>query len=139
MINLAGGKFKMGVPELSFAFVDVRDVAAAHVAAAVRPGAKGRYILTADSLSMLDMANLMRAALPRPYPLPTRFLPKFLLWLVGPTQGFSRRFVTRNVGWPLAFDNSRSKSELGIVYTRSAKTFLDHVAQLEADGLLPSK
>ncbi|MCU0664654.1 MAG: NAD-dependent epimerase/dehydratase family protein [Myxococcota bacterium] len=136
MINLAGGKFKMGVPDLRFALVDVRDVAAAHIAAATLAQASGRYILTSGSLSVLDMADLMRARLPRPYPLPKRLAPKFIVWLAGPSQGFSRRFVKQNVGWPLAFDNSRSISELRIQYTSPTKTLVDHVAQLEADGLL---
>lgn len=139
MISLAGGKFKAGVPALRFGFVDVRDVAKAHVAAATNPKATGRYILTSASLSMLDMADLLRRALPRPYPLPKREAPKLLIWLIGPTQGFSRRYVKQNVGWSLSFDNSRSKDDLGIAYTSPTKTLLDHVAQLEADGILPQR
>jgi len=69
------------VPRLSFAFVDVRDVAAAHVAALTAPGAGGhRFPMGERNLSLLEFANILRGRFPQ-Y---ARKLPRFELpnWAV---------------------------------------------------------
>ena len=69
------------VPRLSFAFVDVRDVAAAHVAALTAPGAGGhRFPMGERNLSLLEFANILR----RRFPAYAAKLPRFELpnWVV---------------------------------------------------------
>ncbi|MFN4150985.1 MAG: NAD-dependent epimerase/dehydratase family protein, partial [Candidatus Sericytochromatia bacterium] len=58
MISMGNGKYATGVPELYFSIVDVRNVAKAHVNAAIKPEAKGRYILVNKVLQMLDISNI---------------------------------------------------------------------------------
>ena len=48
----------------------------------------------------------------------------------------TRKFVDRNVGYPLAFDNSRSQKELGLTYRPVEETIIDHFQQMLDDGLV---
>jgi len=136
MLSLLNGTYKSGVPDLHFGIVDVRNIAEAHVLAATRPEANGRYIVSNTSKSMLGIADSIRAAYGNKYAkLPKRKLPKFLMYLFGPLQGFSWKYVGRNVGWPIKFNNSRSK-DLGVQYLALEQTLKDHVEQIEAGGFL---
>jgi nucleoside-diphosphate-sugar epimerase len=134
MIKLLSGGFKTGAPYLSFGYVDVRDVAAAHVLAGTKKSASGRHITCATSKTMLEVADILRKEFGNKYKLPTRELPKFLMYLVGPLAGFSWKFVGDNIGISTDFDNSYSKTDLGLVYRDLSETFKDQVAQLIESG-----
>jgi len=55
------GYFFYGVPDLSLATVDVREVAQAHIQAALNPAASGRYILAErEMVSFLKIAKILR-------------------------------------------------------------------------------
>lgn len=135
--DLGSGKMRTGVPNLVFGLVDVRDVARAHILAGDTPAAQGRHILSAGEMSMLQMARALAPKFPR-YPFPTFEIPKAMAWLVGPlfTAGVTRAFVSRNVGWPLRFDNSKSRRELGVQYRALDQTLAEHFQQLIDDGQL---
>ena len=69
------------VPRLSFSIIDVRDVAAAHVAALAAPSAGGhRFPMGERNLSLLEFANILR----RRFPAYAAKLPRFELpdWVV---------------------------------------------------------
>ncbi|MFT5645704.1 MAG: nucleoside-diphosphate-sugar epimerase [Aureispira sp.] len=134
MIQLISGGFKTGAPYLSFGFVDVRDVAAAHILAGTKESASGRHITCATSKTMLEAASVLRKEFGNKYQLPSKQLPKFLMYLVGPLAGFSWKFVRNNIGIAAGFDNSYSKNDLGLVYRDLSETFKDQVAQLEESG-----
>jgi dihydroflavonol-4-reductase len=70
-----------GIPDLGFALVDVRDVAAMHVAAMTVPQAAGeRFIVAGEHTAMQDIAAILaRRYGPRGYRVPTRHLPSFLI------------------------------------------------------------
>lgn len=137
MIQFLNGSFRAGVPELWLGVVDVRDAAAAHVQAALLPTASGRYIAVADSLSLLEISKLMRVdEFGLKNKLPKGETSKALIWLIAPLVGMQRSYVVRNVGFPLYFNNERSKLELGIHYRLPAETFNDHIRQIVKDGLL---
>ncbi len=137
MMQFLNGTFRGGVPRLWLGVVDVRDVATAHVQAALLPHARGRYIVAAKSLSLLAIAQCLE---PQRYQLrnrlPRREIPKPLIWLIAPLVGMQRRYVARNVNFPIHFNNQRSIEDLGLEYRAVAKTLDDHMAQLVADGLL---
>lgn len=139
MIEFLNGSFRMGVPRLWLGVVDVRDVAAAHIRAALLPQAKHRYIVVADSLRLLEIARLLR---PDDYGLENRLpyfeVPKPLIWLLAPFVGMQRSFVARNVNFPLYFNNHRSRQELGLTYMPVETTLNDHCCQIISDGLLQS-
>jgi nucleoside-diphosphate-sugar epimerase len=132
MRGMADGTYRQGVPELWFGLVDVRDVARAHIAACLTPAARGRYILCAESASLWDIARRLRAEFGERNQLPRMKAPKLLMWLLAPRFGFTRTYVSRNVGTPVRFDNARSRTELGISYTRIDKTLREHFEQVAA-------
>jgi nucleoside-diphosphate-sugar epimerase len=114
-----GTTFAYGVVDIPLAVVDVRDVAAAHIAAAYKEDAAGRNIIVSIGTNALALGRAIAEKFPPPqYPIPTTPLPlpKFLLWGLGPFVGLSRRFVAENVGYELHFDNSKSQTELGMKY-----------------------
>lgn len=136
MRDLGNGRQRTGVPMLEFGIVDVREVATAHILAGLNSSAEGRFVLSAYTASLLQMAIILRTRFPQ-YPLPTRQLPKFLVKLVAPiAAGVSRKFVQKNVGYALRFDNSRSKDVLDVQYRPLTETLCDHFQQMIDDGLL---
>jgi nucleoside-diphosphate-sugar epimerase len=123
------GKFAFGMPDMSVAVVDVRDVAAAHIEAATRPEASGRYILAQEQMvSFLDMAGMLREVHRRPYLLPRRPIPAWLIKVVGPLFGVSGRYLRNHIGIRFRVDNHRSREQLGVVYRPVRDTLQDHYA-----------
>lgn len=123
------GSFFYGMPDMSVIPVDVREVAAAHIVAANRPEVSGRYILANDQMvSFLEIAKLLRAVHRRPFLLPSRRLPAWLIKAIGPLFGLSRRYLRNHVGIRFAVDNRRSRELLGIVYRPLNDTLADHYA-----------
>ena len=136
MINLVGGQFKTGAPPLHFGMVDVRDVARAHILAGDHPEAEGRHIVSAQEMEILAMAELIREHYDGELPLPKGRLPRWALFLFGPLQGFSWKYLRRNLGYPLKFDNTRSREQLGLQYRPLRETLIEQVQQLQRDGLV---
>jgi len=136
MIQLGDGTFKAGVPELHNGIVDVRDVASAHIKAAYTPQASGRHIVVSAEATLLDIANVLRKHFGDGYPFPKRQVPKFVFWLIAPMMGYTRQFVSRNVGIPIRFDNAYSKTDLRMTYIAIEQTVKEHFQQILDDGLL---
>ena len=114
---LNGSQVESGVTPLNLPDVDVRDVAAAHIAAAERPAANGRYILSGrHPATLLDYVALLKPAFP------TREMPS-------KAQG---PWVLQ----PHTFDNSRSIRELGVSYIPQKQTVHDMLAKLVDIGLV---
>ncbi|MBN1338107.1 MAG: NAD-dependent epimerase/dehydratase family protein [Bacteroidales bacterium] len=130
MKNILQGKFKMGAPELWFGFVDVRDVANAHILALENPKAAGRHILAERTMNMLELAGIIRGLFGDKYKLPAKNSPKLLMYLIGPMFGVNARFVRRNVGYPLKLNTSKSRNILGLTYTHIEKSIEDMVKQM---------
>lgn len=141
MRDMLGGKLRTGVPDLSFGIVDVRDVAAAHVAAVTSEAAAGkRFICCKEVFSMLQMADALRARYPK-QPLPGMQVPKFLMYMVGPLlAGLTWHFISHNVGVPFSLDNTQARTVLGLAFARStAETLADMAESMFQHGLLPRK
>lgn len=115
-------------PDIHIGMVDVRDVADAHVRAAYVPDAEGRHLLCAVDGSYGQIVEALRGR--DDVSLPRTRAPKPLLWLLGPTQGVTRRWVTRNVGHPWRGDASKSVRELGVRYRPLAETVNDMADQV---------
>ena len=137
MKQFGDGTMKVGVPALTVGIVDVRDVAQAHVQAGFSSDARGRYIVSAQEMSFLEMAAVLRSHFGSAYPFPRRELPKALVWLIGPlAAGIERGFVSRNVGYPLQLDNRRGRVELGLTYRPVEQTLVEHFQQMLDDKLV---
>ncbi len=130
MSDLIGGKYRLGVPYMQFGFVDVRDVANAHIQALETDNAQGRYILVANVASLLELSNSIARAFPNRFKLPRRTVPKALLYIVGWLFRFSPKFIKRNVGYSIKISNRRSVEELGLCYTNFDTTVGDMVTQM---------
>lgn len=124
------GKFRTGTLDLMSGWVDVRDVAFAHVEAAIRDDAEGRHIVCAANMSFFEAGKLIEAELGERVKPPKRVVPKLLAYLIAPLNGFSLAFVARNVGHPLKLDGSKARERLGVKYRPVRETLVEHTKQL---------
>ncbi|KZZ84082.1 SDR family oxidoreductase [Bacillus sp. SJS] len=136
ILDLLKGKYKTGVPRLVNGVVDVRDVAKAHKLAAFMNTASGRFLLSNEEATLLDMAKVLEKNFPKQYPLPKWEVPKPLIWLLAPKIGLTRPYVSKNVGIPAKFDHSKSVRELGMTYRSLETTLIDQKEQMDEDGLI---
>ena len=135
MAHFIDGSMALGAPALQVGVVDVRDVARIHIAAGYTPSARGRYIANAETVSLLDMGNALRRKFGNRWTFPRIELPKFLIKLSAPAAGLTRPYVERNVGWPVRYDNSRTRDELGIEFMPAEQSVVDHFQQMIDDGI----
>jgi nucleoside-diphosphate-sugar epimerase len=104
------------LPDFSFDVIDVRDVAAAHIAAMENSSANGhRYIL---SNRMVHLKEFSRIGLrdefePQGYKIASRDLPKVVVW-IGKFLSSIMKELYHSLGKNLKFSNERMVSELGI-------------------------
>jgi nucleoside-diphosphate-sugar epimerase len=137
MKHFGDGTLKAGAPRIGFGVVDVRDIAEAHYRAGFTPEAKGRYIVSGHNSDLAELAALLRGHFGDRYPIPTRTMPKWLVWLFGPMldRSVTRKFVSANIGLPLRFDNSKGRRELGLTYRPLEQTVVDFFQQMVDTGV----
>jgi len=127
LAELLKGYFFYGAADFSFTYVDVRDVALAHLRAAQREQAHGRYILAEKNMiSFLEMAQVLRPFHRHPWQLPRWTLPNALVRLIGPAFGLTQEYIRNHLGIRFSVDNRRSIEELGIQYRPIEHTLKDH-------------
>jgi len=137
MKQLGDGSLKSGIPHLGMGVVDVRDVAQAHIEVAFNEKTQGRHIICGHNSFFLEIAQLISKKYPK-YPLPKKELPKFLVWLFGPliNKAMTRKYVSRNIGYPWKANNSKSKEELKMSYRDLESTVQEHFGQLIENKLV---
>lgn len=103
------------IPNLNWAVVDVRDVAAAHVAGMTADGAAGfRHILALGNRSMRELAKILAGHVnPQGYKVPTGNLPSFLLKIIAWFDP-AVRLVLNDLDTQQNVDNTRMREVLGI-------------------------
>ncbi|MDX2362413.1 MAG: aldehyde reductase [Crocinitomicaceae bacterium] len=138
MKQIGNGDLKMGAPEFNVGCIDVRDLAEAHYQAGIRPEAKGRYIISGENSGFSQIAKYVKDKFPN-YPISTRKLPKFMIWLLAPSIGMTRKEVSLNVGYPWKANNSKSIKELGMQYRPLQETVTEFFGQLVDAGEIPKK
>jgi nucleoside-diphosphate-sugar epimerase len=136
MKDFLSGKFALGVPDLKFGVVDVRDVAKAHILAAQNPAAEGRHILSNKTLSMLEIGAILKHVTGKGWLMPWFTAPRWVISAIGFLFGITPEFVKKNIGFPLEFDHSKSVSKLGVQYRSPGETFREMVEQMKAQGLV---
>lgn len=138
MKQMGNGDFKMGSPEFNIGCVDVRDLAIAHFEAGNRPAANGRYIISGENSGFGQLAGMIKEKFPQ-YPISTRKLPKFIIWLIAPTVGMTRREVKLNIGFPWKANNSKSIKDLGMTYRPLKETITEFFQQLVEAGVIEKR
>ena len=134
--DILSGKFKTGAPDLTFGYVDVRDVANAHILALENENAKGRHILAERCEKILILTKSIENSFPKRFKLPKSNAPKFILLMLGWAFGVTYKFVKNNVGHPLKLNASKSKKELGLTYTDFDTTVKDMVDKMDELGMI---
>ncbi|CAI8847693.1 MULTISPECIES: NAD-dependent epimerase/dehydratase family protein [Pseudomonas] len=139
--QMGDGTLKMGVPDIGFGVVDVRDLAEAHFRGGFVPEAKGRFIVSGHNTSFLKMAETLLERYGARYPIPRRKLPKWLVWTVGPlmNKGLTRKMISLNVDLPWRADNRRSREILGVSYRPMQDSMNDFFAQLIESGRIKAR
>jgi len=137
MLSMLNGKNKSGVPALSFPVVDVRDVAKAQILGAFNPDTSGRHIIfSGESPFFLEIAEILRNEYGGKYPLPTKNVPKPLLYMAAPFLKIKWSFLKNNLGIRPQLDNKYSKRDLGIKYRLIKESIIEHAVQLIQSGLI---
>ncbi|TVQ87041.1 MAG: NAD-dependent epimerase/dehydratase family protein [Bacteroidetes bacterium] len=136
MKDILKGRFFFGAPDLMFGFVDVRDVARAHIVALEKEDADGRHILAVKTMSIMDLTNMMKKMYGSKYKLPLMKAPKPLLMLIGGLFGVTPKFVKRNVGHKIRLNTTRSTEKLGLQYRNMEETILEMVEQMHKQKLV---
>lgn len=118
------GKMPM-LPRLSFAMVDVRDVAIAHVRALETPAAEGRYLAVAGNMWMEDWSRVLRDNFPE-CDAPTRRAPRTLLYALSlVSSNLSLHFLRHNLGRERFFDSSKARRDLGLTFRPLEESIVD--------------
>lgn len=138
--QISDGTMKSGAPDIQFGAVDVQDVVEAHLRAAFLPDAEGRHVLSKETWSLFKVGQSLAKTFPD-YPFPSRLVPKWLIWLVGPlaNRELSRRYIAQNVGHAWKADNSKSRERLGIEYSPIEPAFDEMFSQMIDVGILPKR
>jgi dihydroflavonol-4-reductase len=126
-----------GLPRLGWSMVDVRDVAAAHIAALTAPAAPGRrYICSNEFQWMADVARILAKHLAGSgRRVPTRPLPDWLVRLIALFDPAVRR-VAGDLGRRTDFDNSAIRRDLDWRPLPIAETITDTADSLIAHGVV---
>ncbi len=130
MKDIINGKFYLGAPQMILSCVDVRDAARAHISVFENENSLGRHIVVNKSFKMLEIMNVVKKIYGRQFKLPNKESAKWLTVLLGPIFGVSRKFVKRNVGYPVFLDNGKSKKSLGLKYTNIENTIDEMVKSI---------
>ena len=138
MKQIGKGDFKMGAPEFNIGCVDVRDLAVAHYNAGTFPDAEGRHIASGHNSGFGELATIIKNKYPN-YPIGTRKLPKFMIWLMAPSAGMTRKMVAKNVGYPWIANNSKSIEKLKMNYRPLKDTVEEFFGSLIDAGVIEKK
>jgi nucleoside-diphosphate-sugar epimerase len=128
------------VPNVNMGIVDVRDVAKAHIQAALLPADKAqgrRFFLYNKSVSMMDMSKMMMKEFPT-YKISTTKAPYFLLYLIS---FFNASAAAILPGWGKVtlVDNEPSRTVLKIDYHPIERTMCDSGHSLIFHGFISKK
>ena len=134
LVDLMSGAYP-GIMKLNWGFVDVRDVARAHVLAMETKDADGRYLCANQSLSMKELVDLLKSNGYDAYKLPNINLANGfgtamvkLLSFVQPKGTGS--YLRSHIGKTMRFDNSKIRRELNLSFIPLKTSILETVADL---------
>lgn len=130
------------IVSLTLGYVDVRDVATAHIKAMETPSAHGRYLCAGDVMSMRELVALLNAHGYGRYKVPSFGLDSPLgtsiMRVAALTQSRgAASFLRTNLGRVPRYDTAKIRSELGMTFRPAAESVLDTIPDLIKWGHLP--
>ncbi len=131
------------IMRFAWGFVDVRDVAQAHILAMATPAASGRYLCANATMTMRELGELLRQNGYSPYPLPRLSLDSpvgdWLVRLLSYTKPSGLgSYLRTHVGRTPRFDATKIRRELGLTFRPLAATILETAADLVGWGHVPA-
>lgn len=124
--QLLRGQLFLGVPDMWFSVVDVREVATAHLRVAENPDSHGRFILADNTThGFVEFARILRS-ITQSSRIPRNKIPNAVVRMSGPLLGLSQKWLKLNLGIPFDIDNRPSLDQLRIVYRPLEETLTDH-------------
>ena len=141
-LDLLSGTYP-GIMNLTWGFVDVRDVARAHVLAMATSGAKGRHICAASTISMRDVVQLLHDSGYQGHKLPRLGFDCAIGDRVVQLSSYLQpkgvgSYLRTHVGRVPRYDNSKIQRELGLTFRPVPESILDTLADLRRWGHLPT-
>jgi nucleoside-diphosphate-sugar epimerase len=128
-----------GVADLHWAVVDVREIAFAHVAALTKGVDGNRYIVSARTIALPELAKIVAKTFdPMGYRVPEIVFPKFVLRVIGLWDPIVRS-VASSSGVVPRVDGSKAERELGVKYRDISESLVDGAHALIRFGLVQKK
>jgi len=122
VLRVVSGQAK-AVPDQGFAVIDVRDVAAAHVAALEKPEAIGQRYLTAGEFTRLpDIPRILAEAYPD-FNIQVGTIPGEVLWQMVDTNGTIKQIIN-DIGNEKHYDPSKGEALIGRKFISSREAIL---------------
>lgn len=126
-------------PKVSIPFVDVREVAAAHVKGiTVSEAANKRFILAAEVLWFREFVEKLAAEFSPAYRLPNGEMSYCMIKFASCFDAGARGMVAQ-WDWHYTMDNSRSKKILGIQYRPLQESFCEMAHTMIMADAIPDK
>ena len=130
------------IMDLNWGFVDVRDVAKAHIRAMETKAAKGRYLCAAEAMHLRELVSLLKTSGFSNYSLPKidlsgkvgSLLMKALSFTLPRDTGM---YIRINTGRTMRYDNSKIQRDLAISFRDVKQSIIETVADMIKWGHLP--
>jgi dihydroflavonol-4-reductase len=128
------------IPDVNFSTVDVRDVAAAHLAAMTHPAAPGRRFLMGEgNHSMREIARILADHLgPKGFRVPTGPLPGFVLRVLA-LWDQTARLALHDLGTTQQIDSTPVRDVLGIPLRGLSAMVTDMADSMVAFGVVRAR
>lgn len=141
-VDLLTGAYPM-IMDLTWGFVDVRDVADAHVRALTAPAAAGRYLCAGETRNMRAVVAFLKAQGYAHAKLPSlgldNALGNKLAWLASFTQPKGvASYLRSHLGRVIRYDNAKIRRDLGLVFRPLDDSIRETVADLARRGHVPA-
>ncbi len=123
------------IMSLSWGFVDVRDVAHAHILAMESEKAKGRYLCTSETLRMAEVVSILREAGYSNYKLPKMKMTgvagnTLVKILVSAKPKGIRTYIRTHIGRSIQYDNSKIRQDLEMTFRPVKESILEAVEDI---------
>jgi dihydroflavonol-4-reductase len=123
------------MPSNGFSIIDVRDVAAMHVAALEQEASAGqRYLATSDYVPFPEVASILRSAYPN-RTITSKSVPDWIIKLLARFGGPTRQIIN-DIGNEKHFDRTKGEALLGRTFIPARDAILSSAESLIELGLL---